>query len=191
MPTAAFERTWLARCRRPLRRRPRDPRAYNAAAEGSAGDAHGKSLFRHAPVAADGVFYVGRIVPVLHYTMGGLRMDTEGRVLRADGAPIPRLSAAGEVTGGVHGHNRLGGNSLLECAVFGSIVGKRLPILSQEVAAAAAAAEQQQQQQQQARRRRRRPAPPRTPPARRRRSRSGGAWGSRSSRRTRARRAAG
>jgi len=52
-------------------------------------------------------------------------------VLRADGVPIDRLSAAGEVTGGVHGNNRLGGNSLLECTVFGSIVGTRLTIASQ------------------------------------------------------------
>jgi succinate dehydrogenase/fumarate reductase flavoprotein subunit len=60
--------------------------------------------------------------------MGGIRIDTEGNVLRDDGSIIEGLHAAGEVTGGVHGNNRLGGNSLLECTVFGSIVGKKLPV---------------------------------------------------------------
>eukprot|EP00976_Prorocentrum_cordatum_P097081 1190853-Prorocentrum_minimum.AAC.1 len=55
--------------------------------------------------------------------MGGLAIDTEGRVLREDKTPIKGLHAAGEVTGGVHGRNRLGGNALTECAVFGRIVG--------------------------------------------------------------------
>jgi len=103
--------------------------AYNAAAE-EGRDGFGKVSFRHAPLDMDGTLYSGRIVPVLHYTMGGITMDEGGRVLRTDGKVIERLSAAGEVTGGVHGNNRLGGNSLLECTVFGSIVGTRLPIAS-------------------------------------------------------------
>ena len=53
-------------------------------------------------------------------------MDEQGHVLRADGSRIDGLSAAGEVTGGVHGNNRLGGNSLLECTVFGGLVGDKL-----------------------------------------------------------------
>uniref|UniRef100_A0A7S3KZI5 Cytochrome b5 heme-binding domain-containing protein n=1 Tax=Amphora coffeiformis TaxID=265554 RepID=A0A7S3KZI5_9STRA len=75
-------------------------------------------------------FYVGRVTPVLHYCMGGLQIDTQGHVLRKNGQPIPGLRAAGEVTGGVHGVNRLGGNSLLDCGVFGSIVGQSAPIAS-------------------------------------------------------------
>ena len=124
--------------------------AYNRAADANGeapeeeGDAdpYGKRVFRHTPIRSDptATLYVGRIVPVLHYTMGGIRMDEHGRVLRADGSIITGLSAAGEVTGGVHGNNRLGGNSLLECAVFGSIVGLRLPIASKQAATAAAAA---------------------------------------------------
>ena len=65
---------------------------------------------------------------MLHYCMGGITIDTEGNVLNRDGSVIPGLHAAGEVTGGVHGVNRLAGNSLLECTVFGSIVGQKIPI---------------------------------------------------------------
>ena len=60
--------------------------------------------------------------------MGGLTIDKNGSVLDEDKNIIPGLHAAGEVSGGVHGDNRLGGNSLLECTVFGSIVGKKIPI---------------------------------------------------------------
>ena len=97
---------------------------YARAAAGEMADPFGKTSFRHAPISRDEDLYVGRIVPVLHYTMGGLRMDGDGRVLRADGSPIAGLSAAGEVTGGVHGNNRLGGNSLLDCVVFGRVAGR-------------------------------------------------------------------
>lgn len=62
--------------------------------------------------------------------MGGITIDTEGHVVREDGEIIPGLLAAGEVTGGVHGVNRLGGNSLLECTVFGRRVGNSIPIHS-------------------------------------------------------------
>jgi len=66
---------------------------------------------------------VGKVTPVVHYTMGGVRIDTQGRVLRTDGTVIEGLFAVGEVSGGVHGENRLGGNSLLECTVFGRLIG--------------------------------------------------------------------
>eukprot|EP00521_Asterionellopsis_glacialis_P008400 CAMPEP_0195285398 /NCGR_PEP_ID=MMETSP0707-20130614/3242_1 /TAXON_ID=33640 /ORGANISM="Asterionellopsis glacialis, Strain CCMP134" /LENGTH=1388 /DNA_ID=CAMNT_0040344885 /DNA_START=294 /DNA_END=4460 /DNA_ORIENTATION=+ len=93
-------------------------------------DEWGKSVFRG--VAAEDldneVFYGGTIVPVLHYCMGGVTIDTEGNVLKADGQVIPGLHAAGEVAGGVHGNNRLAGNSLLECTVYGTIVGKKIPV---------------------------------------------------------------
>ena len=63
------------------------------------------------------------MTPVLHYTMGGLEVDAESRVLDGLGKPIPGLFAAGEVAGGVHGANRLGGSSLLGCVVFGRVSG--------------------------------------------------------------------
>ena len=74
------------------------------------------------------VFYAGTVTPVLHYCMGGLTIDKNGSVLDEDENVIPGLHAAGEVSGGVHGDNRLGGNSLLECTVFGTVVGKKIDI---------------------------------------------------------------
>jgi flavocytochrome c len=66
-------------------------------------------------------FYVAIITPVIHYCMGGLEIDAKSRVLDSKGKAIPGLYAAGEVAGGVHGNNRLGGNSLLDCVVFGRV----------------------------------------------------------------------
>merc|ERR1712054_189622 len=69
-------------------------------------------------------FYVAIITPVIHYCMGGLEIDADGAVLGSSGQPIKGLYCAGEVAGGVHGNNRLGGNSLLDCVVFGRVTGK-------------------------------------------------------------------
>merc|ERR1719162_1725566 len=69
-------------------------------------------------------FYVAIITPVIHYCMGGLEIDVDSAVIGANGKAIPGLYAAGEVAGGVHGNNRLGGNSLLDCVVFGRVAGK-------------------------------------------------------------------
>ncbi|KAI2512466.1 hypothetical protein MHU86_1919 [Fragilaria crotonensis] len=93
-------------------------------------DEFGKVSFRGLPSSDldNEVFYAGTVTPVLHYCMGGIAIDTEGSVLNEDGTRIEGLHAVGEVTGGVHGDNRLGGNSLLECTVFGTIVGQKLPI---------------------------------------------------------------
>ncbi|KAL2422079.1 Fumarate reductase 1 [Exophiala dermatitidis] len=68
--------------------------------------------------------YIGKVTPVVHYTMGGVVFDSEARVLDGNKSPIEGLWAAGEITGGVHGANRLGGSSLLECVVFGRIAGR-------------------------------------------------------------------
>lgn len=59
----------------------------------------------------------------MHHTMGGLKINTNTEVLKADGSVIPGLFAAGEVTGGVHGANRLGGNAVADFTVFGRIAG--------------------------------------------------------------------
>merc|ERR1719507_2216032 len=69
-------------------------------------------------------FYVAFIAPVIHYCMGGLEIDCDSACIGKDGKPVPGLYAAGEVAGGVHGNNRLGGNSLLDCVVFGRVAAK-------------------------------------------------------------------
>jgi fumarate reductase flavoprotein subunit len=68
-------------------------------------------------------YYAIEIKPGVHYTMGGLDINTETQVKAKDGKPIAGFYAAGEVTGGVHGANRLGGNSISETITFGRIAG--------------------------------------------------------------------
>lgn len=117
---------------------------YNAAAASGGRDPlTNKTYFNNAPFSfssgaeggggggPSGGFYAGRVTPVVHYTMGGVRVDALGRVVREGGTSedvIPGLYAAGEIIGGVHGRNRLGGNALTECAVFGRIVGNHVPL---------------------------------------------------------------
>ena len=71
----------------------------------------------------DAVFHVAQVCTVVHYTMGGLAINNESQVTSPDGIPVVGLYAAGEVAGGIHGRNRLGGNSLLDCVVFGRVAG--------------------------------------------------------------------
>ncbi len=68
-------------------------------------------------------FYAIQIAPGIHHTMGGLKIDTETHVINTDGEAIPGLFACGEVTGGVHGGNRIGGNAVCDFVVFGRIAG--------------------------------------------------------------------
>lgn len=102
---------------------------YNAGAAAGK-DAFNRTVFPvgHWPVEEDEEFFVGKVCPVIHYTMGGIAIDTEGHVLGQDGKAISGLYAIGEASGGVHGDNRLAGNSLLECTVFGRRVGLSMPI---------------------------------------------------------------
>ena len=66
-------------------------------------------------------FYAIKIAPGIHHTMGGVRIDTSARVIDTEGNVIPGLFAAGEVTGGVHGGNRIGGNAVADIVVFGTV----------------------------------------------------------------------
>ena len=69
-------------------------------------------------------YYAVMVTPAVHHTMGGLRINTEAQVLNHQGNVIPGLFAAGEVTGGVHGGNRLGGNAMADIVTFGRIAGR-------------------------------------------------------------------
>lgn len=101
---------------------------YASAAVGHGVDALGREYFGHwklHDVSPDSVVYVGRVTPAVHFTMGGVVISPRSEVLDGEGNPIEGLWAAGEVTGGIHGENRLGGSSLLECVVFGKIAGEQ------------------------------------------------------------------
>lgn len=69
-------------------------------------------------------YYAGARKPTVHHTMGGIQINTDAQVLKADGTIIENFYAAGEVTGGIHGSNRLGGNALADINVFGRIAGR-------------------------------------------------------------------
>ena len=68
-------------------------------------------------------YYAALCAPAIHHTMGGVKINTNTEVLKEDGSAILGLFAAGEVTGGVHGANRLGGNAVTDIVVFGRIAG--------------------------------------------------------------------
>ena len=72
---------------------------------------------------SDPAYYASKRIPTIHYTMGGLCITTDAQVCTEAGEPIPNLFACGEVTGGVQGGNRLGGNSFTDLIVFGRIAG--------------------------------------------------------------------
>ncbi|MEG1720611.1 MAG: FAD-binding protein, partial [Pseudoflavonifractor sp.] len=71
----------------------------------------------HAP------YYAIKVSPAVHYTMGGIKFNTLTQVISTANAPIPGLYAAGEVTGGLHGGNRLGGNAVADIMIYGRQAG--------------------------------------------------------------------
>lgn len=70
--------------------------------------------------------YAVQIAPGIHHCMGGVKINSNAEVVGTDGNVIPGLYAAGEVTGGVHGGNRLGGNAVADFVVFGRIAGEQV-----------------------------------------------------------------
>jgi flavocytochrome c len=94
---------------------------YNAAAKAEK-DQFGKKYYQNAPFDINDEFWVAIVTPVVHYCMGGVEINGEGSIKGPRG-PIPGLFAAGELGGGVHGANRLGGSSLLGCVVYGRVSG--------------------------------------------------------------------
>ena len=97
--------------------------AYNKCYEEKAEeDEFGRTLFAYP--FEKGPFVAVPRTPALHHTMGGLKIDTEAHVIDKDGNQIPGLYAAGEITGGIHGANRVGGNAITDTVVFGRIAGQ-------------------------------------------------------------------
>ncbi|MDC6398084.1 flavocytochrome c [Lactiplantibacillus pentosus] len=75
---------------------------------------------------AKGPFYAIHIAPAVHYTMGGVGINPATQVLDKQDQPINGLFAAGEVVGGLHGNNRIGGNSIAETVIFGRQAGQQM-----------------------------------------------------------------
>ena len=74
----------------------------------------------------EGPFYIQVVAPAVHHTMGGVKINENNQVLKEDGSVISGLYAAGEIVGGTHGTNRLGGNAITEILVFGKIAGESI-----------------------------------------------------------------
>jgi len=73
---------------------------------------------------SSGPYYAVNVGPGIHHCMGGVKINTNAEVIDTEGNVIPGLYAAGEVTGGIHGANRLGGNAIADIVVFGRIAGQ-------------------------------------------------------------------
>ena len=72
----------------------------------------------------EGPFYAIRIAPGVHHTMGGVTINADTKVLDVKGNVIQGVFAAGEVAGGLHGRNRIGGNAVADIIVFGTMAGR-------------------------------------------------------------------
>lgn len=90
---------------------------------GDDADFHRSSVQMPVPLAK-APYYAVEVKPAIHHTMGGIHIDSRARVLDRQGRPVEGLFACGEVTGGVHGGNRLGGNGVADIVVFGRIAGR-------------------------------------------------------------------
>lgn len=97
---------------------------YNNDIEDGTDDAlkHGGTL----RTIAEGPFYIQKVAPSTHHTMGGIKINKQAQVISTEGQIIPNLYAVGEVTGGVHGTNRLGGNAITDIVVMGRTAAQNL-----------------------------------------------------------------
>jgi fumarate reductase flavoprotein subunit len=96
--------------------------SWNACVEAKSDPEFGRTSFANPLDTAP--YYAIKVTAGIHHTMGGLTINTSTEVLDESGNVIPGLYAAGEVTGGVHGANRLGGNAVADFTVFGRIAGQ-------------------------------------------------------------------
>ncbi|MBQ6565972.1 MAG: flavocytochrome c [Treponema sp.] len=97
---------------------------YNGYQKSGSGDPDFGRKANEMPRALDkGPYYAVEVGPAIHHTMGGIKINTKAQVINKSGGVVPGLFAAGEVTGGVHGGNRLGGNAVADICVYGKIAG--------------------------------------------------------------------
>lgn len=95
---------------------------YNGFVEKQHDDDFGRTTALRAPIN-EGPFHAIQIAPGVHHTMGGVTINTDTQVLNSEQQVIPGAFAAGEVVGGLHGGNRIGGNAVADIIVFGSLAG--------------------------------------------------------------------
>ena len=100
--------------------------AHNSYVEDGKDPDFNKTIITTITPLNQGPFYAIAQWPTMHYCMGGLPINGDTEVLDVWGNVIPNLLAAGEVTGGLHGSNRLAGNALTDCVVFGRRAGKKI-----------------------------------------------------------------
>ncbi|WBU51277.1 flavocytochrome c [Kosakonia pseudosacchari] len=95
---------------------------YNGFVEKQHDEDFGRTTALRAPIN-EGPFHAIQIAPGVHHTMGGVTINTETEVLNTQNQVIPGAYAAGEVVGGLHGGNRIGGNAVADIIIFGSLAG--------------------------------------------------------------------
>lgn len=94
---------------------------FNEAVKADKPDEFGRTTWENT--IETGPFYAPSFSPAVHHTMGGLEINSNAEVINTDGQVIPGFYAAGEVTGGIHGTNRVGGNAVPDALCFGKIAG--------------------------------------------------------------------
>ncbi|ANI82641.1 flavocytochrome c [Kosakonia oryzae] len=100
---------------------------YNGFVEKQHDEDFGRTTALRAPIN-EGPFHAIQIAPGVHHTMGGVTINTETEVLNTAHQVIPGAYAAGEVVGGIHGGNRIGGNAVADIIIFGSLAGHQAAV---------------------------------------------------------------
>ncbi|MCC3239100.1 flavocytochrome c [Enterobacter cloacae complex sp. 2021EL-01169] len=105
---------------------------YNGFVEKQHDDDFGRTTALRAPIN-EGPFYAIQIAPGVHHTMGGVTINTETCVLDSNHNVLPGAFAAGEVVGGIHGGNRIGGNAVADIIIFGTLAGHQAALRSKKM----------------------------------------------------------
>ena len=105
---------------------------YNGFVEKQDDEEFGRKTALRAPLN-EGPFHAIQIAPGVHHTMGGVTINTDTCVLNANKRAIPGAYAAGDVVGGIHGGNRIGGNAVADIIIFGTLAGRQAAQRAQQV----------------------------------------------------------